>query len=195
MILNDVKVYDGNLIHSRFAYRYFRDKTLPIGNIGAFRAPMKVEAEGMIDNEDILNADYIYSDDAINFCWEIPNLDPFGAVAFQRLLNTQIANILSSKYLKAPIEVDGDDLMVHKEHNQGGVTQMKGKCSVSITYSKNNVALGHTGINIEAGKKAPAFAFSTNLGNAEAEQFMKDVIEVFYGMVEDIFLATTKVIG
>jgi len=192
MIIN-VPIYDGDLIHSRFAYKHFRKNTLPIGNIVAFRAPMKVEAEGMIDNEDILNADYIYSDDAINFCWEIPNLDPFGAVAFQRLLNTQIANILSAKYLHAPIEVDGDDLMVHKEHNQGGVTQMKGKCSVSITYSKNGVALGHTGINIEAGKKAPAFAFSTKLGHEEAQQFMKDIIEVFYAMVEDIFLASCKI--
>ena len=192
MIIN-VPIYDGDLIHSRFAYKYFRKNTLPIGNIVAFRAPMKVEAEGMIDNEDILNADYIYSDDAVNFCWEIPNLDPFGAVAFQRLLNTQIANILSSKYLHAPIEVDGDDLMVHKEHNQGGVTQMSGKCSVSITYSENNVALGHTGINIEAGKKAPAFAFSTKLGNEEAESFMKNVIELFYAINNDIFIATTKV--
>ena len=194
MIIN-VPIYDGDLIHSRFAYKHFRGNTLPIGNIVAFRAPMKVEAEGMIDSEDILNADYIYSDDAINFCWEIPNLDPYGAVAFQRLFNTQIANILSSKYLKAPIEVDGDDLIVHKEHCQGGVTQMKGKCSVSITYSKNNVALGHTGINIDAGKKAPAFAFSTNLGKEEAEAFMKDIISVFYQMSEDIFLATTKVIS
>jgi len=191
----EIPLYDGDLIHSRFAYKYFRKNTLPIGNIVAFRAPMKVEAEGMIDNEDILNADYIYSDDAINFCWEIPSLDPFGAVSFQRLFNTQIANILSAKYLKSPIEVDGDDLIVHKEHTQGGVTQMKGKCSVSITYSKNDVALGHTGINIEAGKKAPAFAYSTKLSNEDAEQFMKDVIETFYAMVEDIFLATTKVIS
>jgi hypothetical protein len=193
MIIN-VPVYDGNLIHSRFAYTYFRKNTLPIGNIVAFRAPMKVEGEGMIDHEDLISNDFIYSDDAINFCWEIPNLDPFGAVAFQRLFNTQIANILSAKYLNAPIEVDGDDLMVHKEHTQGGVTQMKGKCSVSITYSKNDVTLGHTGINIEAGKKAPAFAFSTKLSDADAEQFMKDVIETFYVMVEDIFIATTKVI-
>jgi len=188
----EIPIYDGDLIHSRFAYKYFRKNTLPIGNIVAFRAPMKVEAEGMIDNEDMITNDFIYSDDAVNFCWEIPNLCPLGAVAFQRLFNTQIANILSAKYLKAPIEVDGDDLMVHKEHNQGGVTQMKGKCSVSITYSKNNVALGHTGINIEAGKKAPAFAFSTKLQKEEAEQFMKDVIEVFYAMVEDHFIATTK---
>ena len=195
MILNDAKVYDGNLIHSRFAYRYFRDKTLPIGNIVAFRAPMKVEAEGMIDSEDILNADYIYSDDAINFCWEIPGLDPFGAVAWQRLFNTQIANVLSTKYINAPIEVDGDDLIVHKEHNQGGITQTKGKCSVSITVSNNNVALGHTGINISAGKKAPAFAYSTSLTDDQAHAFMKDIIDIFYQMNDDIFLATTKVIA
>ena len=191
MIIN-VPLYNGDLIHSRFAYKHFRDKTLPIGNIVAFRAPMKVEAEGMIDSEDILNADYIYSDDAINFCWEIPNLDAFGAVAYQRLLNTQIANILSSKYLQAPIEVDGDDLIVHKEHNQGGVTQVKGKCSVSITYTKSGVALGHTGINITAGKQAPAFAYSTNLTDEQATEFMQDVISLFYAMNDDIFIATCK---
>ena len=95
----DVEQYDGSLIHSRFAYKHFRDRTLPIGNILAFRAPMNVETDGMIDEEDVLNGEFIYSDDAINFCWEIPNMDSFGAVAYQRLLNTQIAHILSSKYL------------------------------------------------------------------------------------------------
>lgn len=194
MILKDVKVYDGSLIHSRFAYKFFKDRTLPIGNIVAFRAPMKVEAEGMIDSEDILNDDFIYSEDAISFCWEIPNMDPFGAVAYQRLLNTQIANILSKKYLDAPIEVDGDDLIVHKEHNQGGVVQPKGKCSVSITYVKNNVALGHTGININAGKKAPVFAYSTKLTDDSATSFMSDVINLFYSINDDIFIATSKVI-
>lgn len=194
MIINQ-KIYDGSLLHSRFAYKFFREKTLPIGNIIAFRAPMKVEAEGMIDSEDILNADYIYSDDAINFLWEIPNLDAFGAVAYQRLFNTQIANILSTQYLKAPIEMKGDDLIVHKEHTQGGIAQPKGKCSVSITYTKNNVALGHTGINIAAGKKAPAFAYSTNLTDEQANNFMAEIINLFYNLNDDIFIATTKVIS
>ena len=195
MILNDVKVYDGKLLHSRFAYKFFRERTLPIGNIIAFRSPMHVEADGMIDTEDVLNNDYIYSDDAINFLWEIPNLDPFGAVAWQRLFNTQIANILSTQYLNTPIEVNGDDLIVHKEHTQGGVTQPKGKCSVSITYSSNNVALGHTGINIVAGKKAPAFAYSTNLTDGQSIEFMKQVVELFYKLNDDIFIATSKVIS
>ena len=190
----ETKLYDGNLIHNRFAYKYFGKKTLPIGNIIAFRAPMHVEAEGMIDNEDLINNDYIYSDDAINFCWELPNICPLGAVAFQRLLNTQIANILSTKYLKKPIEVDGDDLIVHAEHNQHNIIQHKGKCSVSITYSKDNVAIGHTAINITAGKKAPAFAFSTELKDNESIDFMKDVIDGFYEMADDMFIATTKVI-
>jgi len=155
---------------------------------------MLVEAEGMIDNEDLINNDYIYSGDAINFCWEIPNLCPLGAVAFQRLFNTQIANILSTNYLKKPIEVDGDDLIVHAEHQQHGIIQQKGKCSVSITYSKDNVAIGHTGINVVAGPKAPAFAFSTNLRDEEAEEFMKNIIHIFYEIADDIFIATTKVI-
>ena len=55
--------------------------------------------------------------------------DKFGAVAFQRLLNTQIANILSSRYIKKPIEVDGDDLMVHDEfEGSDGKLQNVGKC-------------------------------------------------------------------
>lgn len=195
MIIKDIPVYDGLLIHKRFAYTYFRKKTLPIGNIVAFRAPMNVLADGMIDSEDILQNDFIYSEDAINFCWEIPNVDPYGAVAFQRLLNTQIASILSSKYLKKPIEVDGDDLMVHDEfEGSDGSLQKIGKCSVSITYSKDSIALGHTGINIDAGRQAPNFAYSTKLTDEQAEQFMKDVIETFYNMSDDIFIATTKVI-
>jgi len=190
----DQKVYDGKQLHSRFAYRFFKEKALPIGNIITFRSPMLVEAEGMIDTEDVLNNDFIYSDDAINFLWEIPNLDPFGAVAYQRLFNTLVANILSTKYLNAPIEMNGDDMIVHKEHTQGGITQPKGKCSVSITYVKNGVALGHTGINVKAGKKAPAFAYSTNLTDEQVQGFMQDVIQMFYQLNDDIFIATSKVI-
>lgn len=195
MILENVKVYDGNIIHNRFAYTYFRNKTLPIGNILAFRAPMLVEAAGMIDQEDVLNNDYIYSDDAINFVWEIPNMDSFGAIAWQRLFNTQIANILSTNYIKCPIEVDGDDLMVHKEHTQHGIIQPSGKCSVSITHVKNGAALGHTAINVKAGKKAPAFAYSTNLTDEECVLFMRDVIDLFYSLNDDIFISTTKIIS
>ena len=196
MIIDNIKTYDGHLLHNRFAYQYFRDKTLPIGNILTFRAPMLVEADGMIDHEDVLNDDYIYSDDAINFVWEIPNIDFFGAVSFQRLFNCQMAGILSKKYLNnTPIEVDGDDLIVHKEFTQHGIVQQKGKCSVSITHLKDGAALGHTAINVTAGKKAPAFAYSTGLSDTDCQSFMRDIIDMFYGTTDDIFIATTKIIS
>ena len=168
-------------------------RELPIGNMIAFRAPMLVEAEGMIDLEDVLQGDYIYSDDCVNFCWEIPNLDSFGAVCFQRLFNTQIAHILS-EIIEKKIEVDGDDLIVHAEHKQHGIVQDKGKVSVSITHVKNGAALGHTGINVIAGKKAPAFAFSSEMNDIQTATFMQRVIETFYQMADDIFIATTKII-
>ena len=139
-------VYDGRFIHRRFAYEHFRKDVSPYGNIVAFRAPMYVK-DALIDLEDTLSDDYIHSQDAINFCWEIPNLDPLGAVSFQRLFNTAIANILAS-IIKKPIVVEGDDLMVQNEFiGNDERVRTSGKVSVSITYSKDNIALGHTGIS------------------------------------------------
>jgi hypothetical protein len=186
-------IYNGDLIHSRFAYRFFKKDVSPYGNIVSFRAPMFV-SDNLIDLEDSLSKDYIYSDDAVNFCWEIPNLCPIGAVAFQRLLNTAIANILC-RIIKKPIQMRGDDLMV-KDTFIGSDRKEReiGKVSVSITYSKENVAIGHTGINIKAGNKAPGFAYSSGLSDEEVEQFILAVESYFYTEIKDIQVATTKVI-
>jgi len=194
MLINQSK-YDGSLIHqSGFCYKYFKDKVLPTGNIILFRAPMEVTLN-LIDLEDSLNQDYIYSEDAINLCWEIPNLDPLGAVFFQRLFNTQLAQVLY-KLIQKPIAVDGDDLIVFdlempktNKFVEGG----RGKCSVSIAYSKNNVAIGHTGINIIAGPKAPDFAYSTKLTNEQLQTFCNDAMMTFYTITHDSFVACTKI--
>src|SRR4051812_17832453 len=115
MILTDVPVYDGKLLHERFAYRIFgKDKILPIGNIVAFRAPMDVGIENMVDVEDRINKDFIYSEDAMNFCWEIPNISDYAGVCFQRLFCTKVGSLLG-EFLNAKIEVDGDDIFVHQE--------------------------------------------------------------------------------
>lgn len=187
-------IYNGDLIHSRFAYRFFKKDVSPYGNIVAFRAPMYV-SDNLIDLEDSLSKDFIFSDDAVNFCWEIPNLCPFGAVAFQRLLNTAIANILS-RYINKPLEMKGDDIMVRDTFIGGSDKKQYeiGKVSVSITYSKEGIAIGHTGININAGNKAPGFAYSSKLTDSEVEEFMNYVIGYFTHEVKDVQIATTKVI-
>jgi len=140
-----------------------------------------------------MSNDFIHSQDSINFCWEIPNLCPLGAVSFQRLFNTAIANILSN-IISKPIIVDGDDLMVQDEFvGNDKQVRSEGKVSVSITYSKENIALGHTGINVVAGDKAPPFAYSSNLDDKQVELFINTVMDYFNSEVYDQFIATTKI--
>jgi len=183
-------LYDGKFIHERFAYRYYNKAVSPYGNIVAFRAPMLV-TDALIDLEDSMSQDFIYSYDAINFCWEIPNLDPFGAVAFQRLFNTLLSDIFY-EYISHFGKMKGDDIMVKVPIDPYNFDNKK--ASVSITYSKNNTAIGHTGINVKAGDKAPTFAYSSNLTDEECVSFMHEVIKMFNDTVADIFVATTKVI-
>lgn len=187
MIITDQKIYSGDLIHQRFVYKYFRDKISPIGNIVAFIAPAQVDI-GLIDLEDALQKDYIYSEKMIHFCWEIPYIhDGFGAVAFQRLFNIGVADMLC-KHIKFPVVIDGDDIMVKINDNN------KGKASVSITYCNNGVTLGHTGINIIAGEKAPSFAFSTNINDNNAMLFINEVIGYFNWLMRDMCVACSKVV-
>lgn len=197
IIINDpqTKVYSGEILHNRFAYKFFRKNVNPNGDIICFRAPAKVEAAGMIDLEDVLQNDYIYSEDMMHFLYELPQLNNrFGAVAFQRLFNTKIAEVLSNDYLKAPIVMEGDDIMVHKEFVQKDIRQPHGKASVSIVHVKDGVTLGHTGINNVAGENAPSFAYSCNFNNELVNDFMTRVTNIFRDLCEDIFVATTKTI-
>jgi hypothetical protein len=127
----------------------------------------------------------------IHFCWEIPCIhDGFGAVAFQRLFNIGVADILG-RIANIPIMVDGDDIMVKTGEKNG--EPVLGKASVSITYCSNNITLGHTGINIVCGDKAPSFAYSTNLDNNAAINFINEVVNHFHWMTRDIFVAGTKI--
>jgi len=196
MFIKTKTAYDGLILHNRFAYKFFKDRVLPIGNIIAFRGTMEVLAEGMIDQEDVDKKDFIWSEDALNFLWEIPLLGDniFGAVSYQRLFCANVGNLVG-KYLNAKVDVRGDDIYVLKEHKQRGLISPEGGCSVSITHVKNGAALGHLGINIKAGDRAPVFAFSTELNDKQVEDFATDVINLFYEMNDNIFVAGTKIIS
>lgn len=179
-------IYEGSILKNRFAYKFFKKEINREGNIVAFVAPMIVE-DNLIDLEDSINKDYIYSDSAINFLIEIPDIDLFGGVCFQRLYNAQLGSLLCVKYLEKEGYVKGDDMMVI----QDGAPK---KASVSIAAEKNGAVLIHTGININAGVRAPDFAYSTGLTTEQIEQFIQDAINIFYNMVHDVHVATSKVV-
>ena len=192
MILENIKVYDGTYLLKRFAYDHFLDKTQPIGNIIAFRAPIKVDVNNLVDKDDIIKGDGIYSDDAINFCIEIPNMSLFAGICFHRIFNSCIGNILATNYLKCDIDIDGTDIIVHKEIKEEGIIKTKGVASISNINSVNGAVLIHTGIHITSGNKAGVMAFSTNLSDEDVLILMRIVIEYFYSITHEIFVETTK---
>lgn len=178
--------YCGEILHNRFAYRFYRKNVNMAGDIVAFIAPMEVTAN-LIDLEDAISNDYIYSDSAMNLLIEIPNIDLFAGVCFQRLFNAQLGSLLCTKYLDQEGYVDGDDIMVKDGEEYK-------KASVSIASKKNDAVLIHVGINIEAGAKAPSFAYSTHLSEERANEFMNEAITMFRAMITDIHIATTKIL-
>ena len=181
-------IYDGSDLSDRFGYRYFRKKMTGIGDIIAYIAPMHVESEHMVDLEDKLANDFIYSDKAINFLIEIPNISLYAGVCFQRLFNSLIASLLCGKYLQGSMcEIDGDDIFFL-------VDGERKKASVSIAKECNGAVLIHTGININAGARAPSFAFSTELSDEDANSFIEQTTDMFYKLVHDIFIATSKIV-
>lgn len=177
--------YDGRVLHSRFAYKFFRKDVNPLGDIVAFDAPMRV-TDALVDLEDALAQDFIYSKNAVNFIMELPNVDLYGAICFQRLFNTFLGSLLSQITGKE-VFVDGDDIMV----NDGDDTK---KASVSIAHNVLGASLIHTGINIDAGPEAPDFAYSTGLSGDHKNKFIGTALNTFRQMTRDIFVATTKVI-
>ena len=179
--------YDGSALHCRQAYKFLKKDVNPLGNIISFVSPMTVEGDNLIDLEDSLNKDYIYSDMAMNFIMEIPNQKIWGGVLFQRLLNAQVGSLLCGKYLNKRGYVDGDDIMIETDNGDK-------KASVSIAAEKNGAVLIHLGINIEAGPKAPDFAYSTELNEEQAKAFMTDVEGIFYSILQSVWVATTKIV-
>jgi hypothetical protein len=180
--------YDGAVLKSRFAYKFLRKEVSKLGNIIAFVAPMVV-TDNLVDLEDALAKDFIYSDNAISFIMELPGYSIEAGICFQRLYNTALGSLLTDKYIHNPIHVDGDDIMVLVEDGS------EKKASVSIAKADNGAVLIHTGINIEAGDRAPSFAFSTKLGLEETNSFIEEAIGIFNHMTKDIFIASTKLIS
>lgn len=185
---NGADYYDGSALKGRFAYKLFRKNVNKLGNIVAFVSPMEVTVN-LVDLEDALANDYIYSDNAVNFLIELPGYSIEAGICFQRLFNTMLGSLLASKYLPHPVNVDGDDIMVCD-----GIHDPK-KASVSIAKHDNGAVLIHTGINIDAGDRAPSFAYSTKLGKEEIIQFIDDAINIFNQTTKSVFEASTKLIS
>lgn len=190
----DVMKYDGTQLHSLFNYKTSKIKG---DSIVVFLGEMDVETSHMVDCEDVIKSDFIWSPQAVNFVIEIFHIGIETAVLYQRAFMSICAEQLKKKLKENVIvgftvELDGDDIMIRYPDDE-----VK-KLSVSIATVSHVSGLIHTGLNIEVDQKIPVPAVGLKdllIDSKIMNDYIKVVAEYFKEFVEDVKLAAVKVRG
>ena len=150
--------------------------------IVSFVGEVDVNINEMVDIEDVINNEQIYSKKMLNFIIEICNCLLEQMVWTQRLFMSIIKETLE-KY-KANVTRDGDDLFFENR-----------KLSVSIATKSITSCLIHTGLNIIKDGAPISVSDLNEIGVADVKKFAFEVMQAFKDEAQSIKLATCKVRG
>lgn len=175
--------YTGEELAPHWIYKNFH---LQGDSIVAFCGECEVKLTEMVDIEDVINNEPIYSKNMLSFIVEHFNIGLVEGVTRQRLLICIIKEALENKGTK--VIRSGDDLFVEGR-----------KLSVSIATKSLTSVLIHVGINIDP-TGAPVDAVGLDYleildKSFDIYAFAKEIMIKYSQELDDIILASTKVIG
>lgn len=175
--------YTGNELAPHWIYKNFH---LQGDAIVAFAGECEVKLTEMVDIEDVINNEPIYSKSMLNFIIEHFNIGLVEGIARQRLLICIIKEVLENKLDKEhSIRRNGDDIFVNDK-----------KLTVSICTKSLTSSLIHTGINIDAqGAPVAAIGLESDLNIVNIKDFAEEIMLKYSQEMDDIILASTKVTG
>ena len=178
--IEDEIKYIGSQLAPHWIYKNFK---IQGDAIVSFIGECDVKIGEMVDIEDVINNEPIYSKLMLSFITEQFGINLVEGVFRQRLLICIIKELLEEKGLF--VVRNGDDLMVKNK-----------KLSVSIATKSVNSVLIHTGLNILS-EDAPidACGLKSELGINDIKTFANDVMLRYCEEIDDIILATAKVRG
>ena len=172
--------YIGSQLAPHWIYKNFK---LQGDAIVAFCGECKVDLTEMVDIEDVINNEPIYSKYMLSFISEQFGIGLIEGVLRQRLLITIIKELLEQRGIF--VVRNGDDLMIDGK-----------KLSVSIATKSISSVLIHTGLNIlSEGAPAKASGLQSELGIKDIKEFSLEVMKRYSEEIDDIILASTKVRG
>ena len=172
--------YIGSQLVPHWIYKNFK---IQGDAIVAFMGECDVKLSEMVDIEDVINNEPIYSKYMLSFISEQFHIGLVEGVLRQRLLMTCIKEELEK--LGFRVSRNGDDLFVNDK-----------KLSVSIAAKSINSVLIHAGINILSdGAPIPVSGLASDLGIKNIKEFALAVMNNYCDELEDIILAGTKVRG
>lgn len=172
--------YIGSQLAPHWIYKNFK---LQGDAIVAFIGECEVALTEMVDIEDVINNEPIYSKSMLSFITEQFNVNLVEGVFRQRLLICIIKELLEERGIF--VVRNGDDLMINGR-----------KLSVSIATKSTTSILIHTGLNIlSEGAPVKASGLTSELGITDIKEFALEVMKRYAEELEDINLASTKVRG
>ena len=180
-LLTDKEIkYEGWQLSPHWIYKNFK---IQGDAIVAFVGECEVKLTEMVDIEDVINNEPIYSKSMLSFISEQFNVGLIEGVFRQRLLICTIKEALEKRGYK--ITRSGDDLFFDDK-----------KLTVSIATKSVNSVLIHTGININsAGAPVKASGLVSELGLSDIKYFAREIMDMYSQEIDDIILASTKVRG
>jgi len=176
---NEIK-YIGSQLSPHWVYKNFN---IQGDAIVAFIGECDVKLAEMVDIEDVINNEPIYSKLMLSFISEQFGIGLTEGVFRQRLLICIIKELLEERGIF--VKRDGDDLIING-----------GKLSVSIATKSITSVLIHTGLNIlSEGAPVKACGLKSELGMDDIKEFALEVMKRYSEEIDDIILAGTKVRG
>ena len=172
--------YIGSQLAPHWIYKNYK---LQGDAIVAFCGECEVKLTEMVDIEDVINNEPIYSKYMLSFITEQFNVNLVEGVFRQRLLMCIIKEELEKRGVF--VVRNGDDLMINGA-----------KLSVSIATKSHNSILIHTGLNIDStGAPVKACGLTSELNIVDIKEFANTIMSRYSEEIEDIVLASTKVRG
>ena len=176
---NEIK-YIGSQLQPHWIYKNFN---IQGDAIVAFCGECDVRLSEMVDIEDVINNEPIYSKYMLSFITEQFNVELVEGVFRQRLLICVIKEALENRGFT--VKRDGDDLFINNK-----------KLSVSIATKSLTSVLIHTGLNILSDDAPiPVSALKSDLNIEDVKGFALEIMEKYSHEIENIKLASTKVRG
>ena len=178
-IKDEIK-YIGSQLAPHWIYKNFK---IQGDAIVGFSGECEVKLTEMVDIEDVINNEPIYSKSMLSFLTEQFNVNLVEGVFRQRLLICIIKEALERRGFKP--ERDGDDLFINGK-----------KLTVSIATKSLTSILIHTGINIiSEGAPIKASGLKSDLNIDDIEEFANEIMKKYSEEIDDIIKASTKVRG
>lgn len=176
---NPVK-YIGSQLAPHWIYKNYK---IQGDAIVAFCGECEVHLTEMVDIEDVINNEPIYSKYMLSFITEQFNVNLVEGVFRQRLLVCCIKEALEKRGFV--VRRSGDDLFVNDK-----------KLSVSIATKSLTSILIHTGVNIlSEGAPISVSGLESDLGIKDIKDLAQEIMQNYSDEIDDIVMASTKVRG